>query len=317
MGTRISDDVRFKRISETEDTDTDLLLDTDIASRRGRYVFTVGRPGSGKSTMQSHLTRYLYQSGDYIPRPVQAGDQEDQQRAVSKAVLDEWQRQWMANQFPDRTVSKHPSEFRFYMTPEKRRNKPIDFGYFEVAGEVYKRLLYSPDRAPNLPESLHKFLANQKCEFLFLFVCIGYEIEEDDLLFTSFLDYLYDKFGERYMRDSHIGIVISDPQSAIELLKLRRQESGQSGKLDKYAFIEEFLPTTTARLKGWNNDFGLAQFDVGGIALDDDEIPYIEEPSFVDARLLFNWIYKCFMNVDPEPGETIGTRISRWLQGFS
>ena len=314
---RLTDDERFGLATKPSD-ELDGLLNTDISQRRGNYVFTVGRPQSGKSTLQSHLTRYLYQSGDYIPTPLKGNDDHAEQQAVSNEVLREWQRRWLVNRFPERTVSKHPSEYRFHMSPEKRRNRPLEFGYFEVAGEVYKQLLASGVRKPELPESLFQFLSNPKCRFLFLFVCIGHEIVEDDLIFSAFLDYLHEKFDDRFMQQSHIGIVISDPTSAIELLKKRRAESGRSGKLDKHEFVREFLPTTTARLKGWGNDFALAQFHVGDVKLDEDtNEPFIERPSFIDAKLVFDWIYECFLGVRPEPGPTMWERAQKWLAQFA
>lgn len=315
---RLTEEERFGQSKQVASGELDDLLGTDIESRRGNYVFTVGRPASGKSTLQSHLTRYLYQSGDYIPTPIKTHDEMAAQQAVSREVLQEWQRRWLVNRFPERTVSKHPSEYRFHMTPEKRRNRPLEFGYFEVAGEVYRQLLAAGASQPDLPESLYQFLSNKKCKFLFLFVCIGHEIDQDDLVFCAFLDYLHFKFGERFMENSHIGIVISDPTSAVELLKKRRSDSGRSGKLDKQGFASEFLPTTTARLKGWNNDFALAQFHVGDVVLDDElNEPVIENPSFVDAKLVFNWMYQCFEGVAPEPGPTMLQRAQKWLAQFA
>lgn len=293
-------------------------LNLDIANRSGHYIFTVGRPSTGKSTMQSHMLRYLFEDEDYVTLLQSPDDSEAEEQKRRDQLLKEWRDCWLNNKLPHRTRSNDHSEFRFQTTPIQRKDSYLTFGFFEVPGEDFERLRRGMRQQPHLIEDLTEFLGNPKCKFVFLLVCIGVNVETDDEIFFEFLEYLRQNFGERYLKESRVAIVISDPNNAAQLLRKHRADRGQTGPLDKAAFVRTFLPQTLNMLQAWKKEYGLAQFYVGDVHSDpeDPEMSYLKNVSFDDARTLFGWIYKNLTGQSPVPGPTIGERVISFLRKF-
>lgn len=302
--------------SEAPSRDPERRINVNIANRNGHYIFTVGRPGTGKSTLQSQVLRYLFESREYHSQIKTADESERVEQERLDKLLAEWRKCWRDDRFPERTAASRPSEFRFEVAPVQRNNNYITFGFFEVAGEDFETLRRGLSSRPSLLTSLAEFLRNPNCKFVFLLVCIGHEVENDDELFVDFLDYLRENFGERYVKESRVAIVISDPDEASALLAKKRKERGRSGKLDKEAFVREFLPQTAAKLMSWKRSYGLAQFYVGNIRADENGKEYIEGNSFDDARALFGWIFEAMTGLKPVPGPTLRERVGNFLQRF-
>lgn len=314
--TRTLDPTERRDPTTTPSQEAEKRLSIDIAGRSGHYIFAVGRPATGKSTMQSQILRYLFESQDYVIQIKAADESERGEQQRLDELLMKWRECWADDRFPDRTQANRPSEFRFEVRPSQRNIPLSTFGFFEVAGEDFKTLRRGLANKPYLLQSLTDFLKNPNCKFIFLLVCIGHDVQDDDTLFYDFLDYLRLNFGERYALESRVAIVISDPEEAGKLLAKRRRDLGRSGNLDKEAFVREFLPQTLGKLKGWKKDYGLAQFYIGNIQADQEGMEYIEGNSFDDAQALFGWVYENMTGLPPVPGDSIGTKIIKWLKQF-
>ena len=131
------------------------------------YIFTVGRPGSGKSTLQRHILRYLMTHGDYSVEPDVEFEEENQ---AFQELRFEWERQWQTGAFPKANPIARPTEFRYQVVREGY--KPMPFGFVEISGEDFETLIREP--RPQLLPSIDEFLNNTNVRNLaFLFVCQG------------------------------------------------------------------------------------------------------------------------------------------------
>ena len=299
--------------------DGDPLKGVDISSRQGNYIFTFGKPGSGKTVMQSSILRYLMTSREYnvkTPKPV--GDESGNDIAKEEIFL-EWRQGWKDNVLPERTAFGRPSEFRYNVAPKTRPDVQLDFGFFEISGEDLQKTRRVKGGKPTLNKSIHDFLANESCEFQFLLVCNGKDVTDDDQLFCDFLHYMREQIGEHFWERSHICIVVSNPIAALKLLKDARPDLDYLEILDIETFLAEFLELTYGELENWQKPFGAAQFHIGNVYRDAEntDIKRIDSFDPEDSRMLFELIYENFtgLPVRPDPDAEMGPvqKFLKWL----
>jgi hypothetical protein len=87
---------------------------TQLASDIGpgnpaNYVSAVGKPNSGKTTLQGHLLRYLFTGGHHNAEPDPAYIRD---KDYFQNVRIEWDHAWRNGLFPERTVAGRPADFR-------------------------------------------------------------------------------------------------------------------------------------------------------------------------------------------------------------
>lgn len=296
------------------DTGGDPLDGIDIAKRRGNYLLTVGRQGSGKSTLQSYLLRYLERGMEHTLYENLGDETEHDLEMRVRQKLTEWQEDWKYDLLPRRTEMRQPIEFRFHSRPINGRDKDLlEFSFFEIAGEDLK-IDYSDDARGKLYPSLRTFLANRNCRFQFLFIVNGQDAHADDEFFSNFLAYLRRSVSERFWKESAICLVFSYPKAAFLNLKgelKKRNEPPLSvtsfhTKEAQYKFIKTFLPQTFARLTEWEKEPGRAPFHIGDIDFDfkhptDPDRKRVRKWEPEDTRWLYWWIYTNFMGRPPDP----------------
>ncbi|MFM9942759.1 MAG: hypothetical protein ACKVP7_25055 [Hyphomicrobiaceae bacterium] len=282
------------------------------------YIFTVGRPGSGKTTFQSHLLRYLNSGGDHTL---------DADPGLSRANVDfrdmflEWQDQWDRGQFPRRSEVGRPLDFRYIVSPNTDGFPPLPFGFLEISGEDFIQLAKKSKggKPPELLKSIDEFLNNPRLNIAFLFVCQGQDLKGDDLLFSQFLQYLKDKIGRGFESHCSAVLVIADPETCQERLahKLGTPDIANE-TLDIDRFIKHFLPASAAKLARWKHRATIATFSVGTIVDDSDEtgqpIKLITEPSFEDAKLIYDWLYHRFTDRRIGVEEGFAPKVREWLR---
>jgi hypothetical protein len=275
------------------------------------YIFAVGRPGSGKSTFQSHLFRYLLTAGDHVVEP----DVDFVRTSPAyRKLRAEWQEQWDRGQFPTRTLAKRVTEFRYVVKPNSGL-PAIPFGFLEISGEDFVVLSQPSEALPTLLPSLDQFLNNPKVTVAFLFVCQGQDMKGDDFLFSQFLEYLAAHTTRPYKNHSSVALILADPDSCQRRLakKLKLPDDGRV--LDIAAFVDHFTPMTAGLLADWKQRATIATFSVGTIrdrVIDGKPIPFIADPSFEDTRAIFDWLYEQFTGRSAGPG--FWEKTKRWLQ---
>ena len=275
----------------------------------GNYIFAVGCPGSGKSTFQSHLFRYLATCGDYQVEPdvefVRSGASFHKLRA-------EWQKKWQSGAFPDASDVKQVTEFRYNITPNNG-HPAIPFGFLEISGEEFNKLVREGDKPGTLLPSIDQFLNNPKINICFLFVCQGQDWKGDDFLFSQFLEYLAVNIDRNLKAQCSAVLILADPESCQRRLAKLLNIPDDGRPLDIDGFIERFTPLTAALLTGWKHRATIATFSVGRLkdrTVDGKIVRYIAEPSFEDTRFIFNWIYTQFT------GRGIGPNFVEKVLGF-
>lgn len=291
---------------------------TTFGATPGNYIFTIGKPGSGKSTLQSHLLNYLYNGEEFQITEDLDYLKTEEERAELHRLRVLWDDMWRNGNFPKSTTSGRPSQYRFILTPTNKPRFPsLPFGFFEISGEDFKALYEIRDEPPQLLSSIDSFLKNPECRIAFLFVCQGNDVERDDLLFAQFLTYLGARIDPSIKQRSSAAIVLADPDECQKRLQLARREPPVGGKLEARAFVNQFVRQTANQLATWDNRAAITAFSVGKTA---EAInpqnglaePYIKDPSFDNARHLAQWLYGQFT------GRSLGPNAwQRWVASMN
>jgi len=269
----------------------------------GNYVFTIGKMRSGKSTLNSHMLRYLDGVGPYSVRHVHTHEDE-RQKVIARNFWIRMREIWASNEFPERNVSGTFYELLFEVTPKNKKFPPVKFGFVEISGEDLEPFFKTGDTLPDLDSvlpQLASFMENERNKIAFLFICRGDDPTNVDTLFGEFLKYLQDRFPRAMARTTSLAIVVSDPQKIAptlkkEILEFRAANSDQLREID---FIRGFLKGTYAQFQILNRKKSarVAQFYVGEVRQQGPEKkPKIVNPDFRDAAGLFEWLYFRFSN---------------------
>lgn len=296
-------------------------------ARDGCYILSVGRVGSGKSTLQMHLLRYLIQGGENAVKvdPKFAGGN----RAFQK-ILRQWQECWRRGLFPEATVMGRPKEFIYRVKPHLENRPELKFGFVEMSGEDFRELTRAADdgRKPRFTNGLDDFLTSG-ASIIFLFVVNGHNIADDDSLFWYFLQHLEDlehATGGEFKRNCAACLVIADPENAQLRLANRLQEQYDATvPLDAEGFARMFVPSTVEKLREWDDKKRglILPFSVGVVeerTFNDEVVRVIVEPNFDAARTLYRWLYRRFTGASPgrndptRPFRTFLKRLERLVE---
>lgn len=296
------------------------FLGPEAHQKTVNYIFTVGRQGSGKSTFQSHLLRYLYTQGDHNVEP----DVEHARSTQSdfRNIVLTWREQWQRGQFPAATTIGRPSEFRYIVTPNMGKHAALPFGFLEISGEDFIQLAkptQNGEAPPALMSSIDDFLNNPKANLAFLFVCQGENILGDDILFSEFLDYLKINIRRDFEKHCSAVLVLSDPDTCQRRLARKMNLPDDGRPLDVEKFVEQFVPQCASRLAKWKNRATIATFSVGAIREEKDPttgkmVPFIRDPSFEDAKLIYDWLYERFTGKRIGIEDGVGAKFRKWFK---
>lgn len=278
----------------------------------GCYIFTVGKQGSGKSTLQSHLLRYLFEGEEYHTQP--DGD-DTYTSSVFHKLFPLWNEDWRNGWFPKATDVGRPVKLRFEVKPTIRKSLPLlKFGFWEVSGEDFQVLTHPSEQVPALLPSLDAFLSDPNNKIVFLFVCQGNDMDKDDFLFAQFLRYIKLRLKRNYAQCS-AALIFADPETCQRRLQMILGQQQVGGALDITTALDKFTRQTRGLLNVLEDRATITTFSVGRLKEGTDRegrpAKQIEAPDFEDSRILFDWIYEQFTGRLPGPDPFI--RFIRWL----
>jgi hypothetical protein len=292
------------------------------------YIFTVGKAGSGKSTFQSHLLRYLLEHDEHHAEPDPEFTKDDSTYQKYRETVASWNRRWVNGAFPERTHAGKVVEVRLMVTPIKQEYKQrklpaIPFGFLEISGEDFKTLVQAGEHLPELLPSLDAFLNSSRHTIAIIFVCQGDNMGDDDFLFSQFLEYLDRRVSPQFKDRCNAVLVLANPDKCAHRLADALEREYNFEKLDVEGFVRFFTPQTYRKLKQWGRRAAIAPFSVGDISEEEVEeggrtemIKRIIRPSFNDVGLIYDWLYRRFTKYKPR-GKTLRQRAAKWLGGFA
>jgi hypothetical protein len=277
----------------------------------GNYILTYGRHGSGKTTFQNFLLRYLSEGNPYfLIEP--AGSSYDNEEALF--LLQDWQAQWRSGALAPATPVGDARCFQFTARPvDSSRNLPeLTFGIFEIAGEDYASIVKSRQNPePQFPQGLHRFLSNTQINFLIVLMCDGEDPTRDDSFFESFIDLFEVSFDSKFVRQfwsrTPILLIFSKPEQARGYLTHVPSVQRYANTDDEYILIEEFLPRTHKKIQERGIEFEASFLNIGeldGVSrVDPGEGLTIEKrltrPDYSNISDIFVWIYKYWCKKHP------------------
>ena len=290
----------------------------EIEDRSGNYIISFGFPGSGKSTFQSFLTRYI-EEGDVFRHSVGKVDGNDN----STRLINEWRKDWKQNRFPEATArgEHNITELRLSVTPIEGQTKQISFGFLEMSGENQATVVPSEGAAGSMVAPLRSFLRNTRVNpILVLFVDPEEQSGRDpnDTIFMNLLDYLEANFDRRTISRIAILLLVPKPALALSVLRqlpeARRRYHGLSHVEELNAdlvelYLELTIPGTFKRIEDWPSPWQYARLHVGD-PVEGDPNSY-ENASFEDIEKIFHWIYGIFSG-----GKQLGPSGLDKLKGF-
>lgn len=301
------------------------LVDADLSTRSGNYIYSIGQAGAGKSTFQCYLMRYLYEGRKDLDRPPEFGMslRFNEDNFDSQVLLDEWTNVWRKNSFPLSTEASDNAirEFTFDATPTRYKRPPLRFSFIEVSGEYFSQTSASQnsDQNPNFARIPFEFLNNEKLNLL-LVLLIDPDKENDAQFFRNFFDYIDYNIGSSVFRRSSVLALVSKPETALQKLKERvpkiRMARDMTGDL-AILYIRTFLPEIWAYVQQkWpENRRHASGFSIGRI--NDQEANLgsgttVEDLSLADSEKVFKFVYRTFSG---QPyGPTGIQRFWRWIR---
>ena len=180
------------------------VLDEDLHSRTGNFVFTIGNVGCGKSTLQTALVYRLWSREDLL---FDFNHESNDQR--HDALLQEWiLRLYKDGALPERTKAGRLQEFCIAYGQKGKRT--LDLNFLEISGEDIKTIVPTIDVAtqPTLHRQLEEYLKADKKRinkrFIFVSDATAHlpdaarpedEKFTEDMLFYALLRYLLGKDG--------------------------------------------------------------------------------------------------------------------------
>ncbi|MFZ1107861.1 MAG: hypothetical protein WAN43_05900 [Rhodomicrobium sp.] len=259
----------------------------------GNYVLVAGKTGSGKSTVQNCLVRYMTTvEKTFSVEPVPADKSVD-----GRDILDEWAALWDEGKLAPETAAGQPKDHVYRLRPGKQhKDKPtIEIGFIEISGADLEALAAAVgEEAPALPAKPAGVLGNAAIKPVLVLVCDAAEpagaAPTQDALFAAFIARLKSEFGEAVVSRCPV------------LLLATRLGQGEAAGTDLASFAGENLPATLAALQDWRAGYALAELDVGAIETAPDGEPLLPSPKFDDAAKIFRWVYFQFTRypvVDP------------------
>jgi energy-coupling factor transporter ATP-binding protein EcfA2 len=245
----------------------------------GNTVLVAGRTGSGKTTLQNCLVRYMTTvEKTFAVEPVLAD------KAIDPLdIVDEWAAQWDEGKLKPETAAGQPKDHIYRLRPGKQhKDKPtIDIGFVEISGAVLEALAAAEGKQTALPAEL-SVLGNGAANAVLALVCDGSEPDDaattQDAVLAAFIARLKAKFGD-------------DVSSRCPVLIVATRLAEAEEDMDLSSFASERLPDTLAALEDWRAGYALAELDAGVIKAGPDGEPLLPSPKFDDAAKIFRWVY--------------------------
>jgi energy-coupling factor transporter ATP-binding protein EcfA2 len=292
---------------------SNFLRDADIEGRTGNYILSIGLPGSGKTTLQSFVTYYLMNKG---PFTVSYANRETDSGAVdyhSQVIVDDWVDSWKKGRFPKANAVGDDQIREIRLNAQYLRDKSVEFNFsfLELSGEVFRSVVPTNDRVPNLADTISRFLGAKKIN-LTLVLFLDPNTEKNDQLFHNFFEFVKNSLGITFSKDVNLLFVVPNPQFVQKCLNNdpRYDRAKKFNWEDKKRFfVENNCPITYRRWLNWDKGRrGLMEFHIGTITnISASEV--LSKPSYKDCERFIGWNYNKFTG-----GELRTSRIKRFLE---
>ena len=277
---------------------SNFLRDADIEARTGNYILSIGLPGSGKTTLQSFVTYYLMNKGpftvSYANREAASGEVDYH----SQVIVDDWIDSWKKGRFPKANAvgDDQIREIRLNARYLKNKNVEFNFSFLELSGEVFRNVVPTNDRVPNLADTISRFLGANKIK-LTLVLFLDPNTEKNDQLFHNFFEFVKNSLGITFGKDVNLLFVVPNPQFVQKCLnndpKYERAKK-YNWEDKKRFFVESNCPITYRRWLNWDKDRrGLMEFHIGTIT-DNSRSEVLSKPSYKDCERFIGWNYNKF-----------------------
>ena len=278
-----------------------------------------GLPGSGKTTFQWFLLNYLmHERESDVQLVLGEGDSSgwDMRRLVN-----EWKDSWVRGGFPEANPVDEAKimEINWQIRLPERPLEPLNFRFVEMSGELFEAVMPNAEGSkPKLPKLVTEYFRNPKFKLVvMLMLHPDSELQKNDKLFASFLDYIRLNHPDAQERIS-LGIIVSHPDEALEFL---RKDGSLDGRHNYDGWDADALHDYAARYCGetyqkWERWPGgqkktiLAKFYLGEI---NDQKVLIDR-SFDNMESIFSWLYEQFTGKRLRP--TLWKRVKAWFRGI-
>ena len=270
----------------------------------GNYLMSFGFPGSGKTTFQWMLMNYIMNEGPFrteisVPDGPNGPDWE------GRRIINEWKSQWISGAFPEATQSSESDirEIAVHTATSSGKKMAVDFSFLEVSGELLQLAMPAPGHDPHLVPTLHAYFSNPRLKFT-LMLMLHPDVEENDLLFPSFISFLDREFPGLKDRMS-LGVIISKPEASLAKLREFGDTTGRQyfGNFDEEAleaYLNRFCGETFEIWNNWpaQNKILLSPLYLGDIG-ERQGAPILEQPDFHHIEQIFLWLFEQFTGKRP------------------
>ena len=256
----------------------------------GKYILTIGLPGSGKSLFHGVLLHYLDKGRDFQVQPAS----ED-----SRVHLVERRRDWQQGRFVAAAAKGTPKEYAYKITPlpKGKFTQPLVFRFHEISGaDLSDKVVYEPEKQQTLWPEIKALLNSCSGKLVIVLMCDGGNLPGNDGFFVDFLSYVQKSMTRlnfaNLKKRVRIMLVISKPEEAEALL---HEKGPGSEKPVTEAMINHFLPQTRKQIElNWSQKPLMARLSLGTIASveeDGEEREVLVTPDFKHMEAIFERIY--------------------------
>jgi len=177
-----------EKLEEYKDTCDYKLTDEDIENAEGNYIFTIGLPSSGKTSLQTAMLYRLYKYNNikfkYFTNTIE-----------HEIIIREWLNEFNNNKIPSRTHKGDIQRFTISFGFKKNKSEKnfLKINFLEISGEDIKTIQATPEnKTPKLHPHLEALLKSETIKKYFLFVFDVNQTKDifQGTLFDKFLDYL-------------------------------------------------------------------------------------------------------------------------------
>lgn len=280
-----------------------------IEGRSGNFLFTVGNPSSGKSTLQSYLIYRLWShanvSFDYA-NPEGNNDHD--------VILNGWVQNFANGYLPKRTPQGILQEFSIQYGQSGRPT--IAFNFVEISGEDIRSIVPTVEgNEPQLHPLLEQYLRLGRSRKRFLFISdasinrAGSKALEEDVLFDHLIRYLLSNAGVNLKR--------------LEILFVATKWDVVSNEYpSERAYFNANFPQTQSTIENSRRiKAAYVPFSVGEVyhaAQAGEQIPMVRSLDRRYVDILISWIFHSFtqrhLRGFPKVKASIWDKVRDWFR---
>ncbi len=284
-----------------------------IDGRSGNFLFTVGSPSSGKSTLQSYLVYRLWSHSDVSFDYSNTDGNNDHD-----VILNGWVQNFANGYLPKRNPQGILQEFNVQYGQPGRPT--LAFNFIEISGEDIRSIVPTVEgNEPQLHPLLEQYLRLGGTRKRFLFISdasnnrAGAAGEtkalEEDVLFDHLIRYLLSDVGVKLKK--------------LEILFVATKWDVVSNEYpSERAYFNQNFPQTQSRVKNSRRiKAAYMPFSVGEVyhkAVGDEQIPMVRSLDKRYVDILIHWIFRSFtqrpLKGFPKTKATIWDKVRDWFR---